>query len=67
MKDEGHNGLTFGTSATPDIIPEHNIGGWKIKMLSKGYKVIAKKTGLTKRGDFRVRFLCLRRARECES
>jgi hypothetical protein len=54
MKEEDRNGLTFGTSATKDIIPERNVHGWKIKVLSKGYRLIAKKTGLVKRGQFRV-------------
>ena len=28
----------------------------RVKMMTKGYKMITKKTGLTKRGDFRAKF-----------
>lgn len=54
MKAEGKNGLTFGTSATGELHPEANLGGWRVKMMKKGYKMITKKTGLTKRAEFRV-------------
>lgn len=55
MKLEGRKGLTFGTSATEEFHPEANLGGWRVNMMKKGYKMVTKKTGLTKRGDFRVR------------
>lgn len=54
MKEEGRNGLTFGTSATPELHLEANIHGWGIKVLAKSYKTIVKRTGLAKRGQFRV-------------
>lgn len=54
MKEEGRRDLTFGTSATETLHLEHNIGGWSIKLLAKGYKEIVKRTGLAKRGHFRV-------------
>ncbi|ORY92772.1 hypothetical protein BCR35DRAFT_298295 [Leucosporidium creatinivorum] len=56
MKEEGRNALSFGASATEVLYLEHNIGGWSIKLLAKGYKEIVKRTGLAKRGQFRSKF-----------
>lgn len=51
---EGRHGLTFGASATEDLEVEHNLGGWKIKLLGKAYRKIVAKYELANRGQFRV-------------
>lgn len=51
---EGRAGLTFGASATESLEIEHNLGGWKIKMLGKAYRKIVSRYGLANRGQFRV-------------
>ncbi|GAA5932977.1 hypothetical protein JCM1841_003859 [Sporobolomyces salmonicolor] len=56
MQFEGKNNLTFGASAQDDIHPEHNLGGWKIRMLGKAYRKIVSKYGLANRGQFRAKF-----------
>ncbi|GAA5851332.1 hypothetical protein JCM8547_004210 [Rhodosporidiobolus lusitaniae] len=56
MQFEGRGALTFGASAQDDITPEHNLGGWKIKMLGKAYRKIVSKYGLANRGQFRSKF-----------
>ncbi|GJN89270.1 hypothetical protein Rhopal_002249-T1 [Rhodotorula paludigena] len=56
MEFEGHNALTFGASAQEDIIAEHNLGGWKIRMLGKAYRKIVSRYGLANRGQFRSKF-----------
>lgn len=56
MQFEGRNALTFGASATSEIHPEYNLGGWKIRMLGKAYKKIVTRYGLANRGQFRVSF-----------
>ncbi|KAK4056880.1 hypothetical protein OIO90_002130 [Microbotryomycetes sp. JL221] len=57
MKEEGHQGLSFGASAEKELHLEANLHGWSIKLLSKGYEKIIKKTGLAKRGEFRAKFM----------
>ncbi|KAM0787709.1 hypothetical protein ACM66B_003769 [Microbotryomycetes sp. NB124-2] len=57
MKEEGHSGLSFGASAEKELHLEANLHGWSIKMLSKGYSQIIKRTGLAKRGEFRAKFM----------
>jgi hypothetical protein len=57
MQFEGKNNLTFGASAQEDLDIEHNLGGWKIKVLGKAYRKIVSKYGLANRGQFRVSFL----------
>jgi hypothetical protein len=59
MQFEGRGQLTFGASATDEIHPEHNLDGWKIKMLGKAYKKVVSKYGLANRGQFRVRLFSL--------
>lgn len=55
MQAEGKEALTFGASATGELHPEANLhGSIKLKMLKRGYHAITKRTGLTKRGEFRV-------------
>lgn len=54
MRAEGKNGLTFGTSSRDTLVPEANLAGWRVKMMKKGYKMINKKAGLSKRAEFRV-------------
>ncbi|GAA5959950.1 hypothetical protein JCM3765_000657 [Sporobolomyces pararoseus] len=56
MQFEGKNNLTFGASATEDLEIEHNLGGWKIKVLGKAYRKIVSKYGLANRGQFRAKF-----------
>ncbi|BGP55327.1 hypothetical protein JCM8202_002173 [Rhodotorula sphaerocarpa] len=53
---EGRHGLTFGASATEDLEVEHNLGGWKIKLLGKAYRKIVAKYELANRGQFRQKF-----------
>lgn len=38
MRLEERNTISFGTSASNDITPTHNLGGWKIKLLPKAYR-----------------------------
>lgn len=54
LGEEGRTGLSFGASAEKELTLEANLGGWSIKMLSKGYSGIMKKTKLAARGHFRV-------------
>ncbi|KAK4047742.1 hypothetical protein OIV83_005250 [Microbotryomycetes sp. JL201] len=57
MQAEGKESLTFGASATGELLPEHNLGGsLSLKLLKRGYHAITKHTGLTKRGEFRAKF-----------
>lgn len=52
-----HRGVavTFGITASDTITPVDNLSGWKIIWLSKTYNKVVGLTGLTRRGDFRVR------------
>lgn len=54
----GHGGVavTFGITASDTLTPVDNLSGWKITWLSKTYNKVVGLTGLTRRGDFRVRF-----------
>ena len=54
-----HSGIavTFGITASDSLVPVSNLSGWKITWLSKTYSTVISLTGLTRRGDFRVR-LC---------
>ncbi|KAJ2919681.1 hypothetical protein MD484_g719, partial [Candolleomyces efflorescens] len=56
LEDENRAVLTFGISAAPGIEPGHNLGGWKIKALSKTYSKIASSAKLVSRGEFRRKF-----------
>ena len=47
--------VTFGITASDTITPVDNLSGWKITWLSKTYNKVVGLTGLTRRGDFRVR------------
>jgi hypothetical protein len=47
--------VTFGITASDSLTPVDNLGGWKITWLSKTYNKVIGLTGLTRRGDFRVR------------
>ena len=47
--------VTFGITASDSLTPVDNLSGWKITWLSKTYNKVIGLTGLTKRGDFRVR------------
>ena len=53
----GHGGVavTFGITASDTLTPVDNLSGWKITWLSKTYNKVVGLTGLTRRGDFRVR------------
>jgi hypothetical protein len=46
--------VTFGITASEEMSPESNIGGWRVSWLSKTYSKVVSATGITKRGDFRV-------------
>ena len=48
--------VTFGITASDSLTPVDNLSGWKITWLSKTYNRVIGLTGLTRRGDFRVRF-----------
>ncbi|KAF8902607.1 hypothetical protein CPB84DRAFT_1814901 [Gymnopilus junonius] len=48
--------VTFGISAAPDFHPIRNLGGWKVKALSKTYSKVASGAKLVNRGDFRNKF-----------
>jgi hypothetical protein len=56
--------VTFGITASDTLTPVDNLSGWKITWLSKTYNKVVGLTGLTRRGDFRVRNIfiprCLR-------
>lgn len=47
--------VTFGITASDSLTPVDNLSGWKITWLSKTYNKVIGLTGLTRRGDFRVR------------
>jgi len=51
--NEGAEHVTFGTSATSSLVPAQNIGGLRVKALSKIYSGIAEKLKLTQKGEFR--------------
>lgn len=56
MKGEGRQTLTFGASATENLLLEHNIRrGVRTRLLERSYSFIVARTGLTQRGQFRVR------------
>jgi hypothetical protein len=54
-----HRGVTvtFGITASDTLTPVDNMSGWKITWLSKTYNKVVGLTGLTRRGDFRVRII----------
>jgi hypothetical protein len=54
-----HGGVavTFGITASDTLTPVDNLSGWKITWLSKTYNKVVGLTGLTRRGDFRVRII----------
>jgi hypothetical protein len=49
--------VTFGITASDTLTPVDNLSGWKITWLSKTYNKVVGLTGLTRRGDFRVRII----------
>lgn len=49
--------VTFGITASDKLTPVDNLSGWKMTWLSKTYNKVVGLTGLTRRGDFRVRFI----------
>ncbi|PPQ81122.1 hypothetical protein CVT26_011232 [Gymnopilus dilepis] len=55
-RDENRVTVTFGISAAPDFQPIRNLGGWKVKALSKTYSKVASGAKLINRGDFRNKF-----------
>ncbi|KAH6910617.1 hypothetical protein BKA70DRAFT_1424273 [Coprinopsis sp. MPI-PUGE-AT-0042] len=56
LLDENRVTVTFGISAAPDLNPVHNLGGWKVKALSKTYHKVASSAKLVNRGEFRRKF-----------
>jgi len=52
--------VTFGITASDTLTPVDNLSGWKITWLSKTYNKVVGLTGLTRRGDFRVRIISSR-------
>ncbi|KAF9485743.1 hypothetical protein BDN70DRAFT_871073 [Pholiota conissans] len=55
-RDENRVTVTFGISAAPEFAPVRNLGGWKVKALSKTYKKVALAAKLIQRGEFRSKF-----------
>ncbi|KAF9482640.1 hypothetical protein BDN70DRAFT_874824, partial [Pholiota conissans] len=63
LRDEGRVTVTFGISASSEFEPIRNLGGWKVKALSKTYNKVASGAKLIQRGEFRVWFsffVCMR-------
>jgi len=56
MRDEGRVTVTFGISASSEFEPVRNLGGWRVKALSKTYKKVASGAKLIQRGEFRSKF-----------
>ena len=48
--------VTFGITAADEVTPVDNLKGWRVSWLSKTYSKVVGATGITKRGDFRVRY-----------
>lgn len=38
MRLEERHSLSFGASASEDLLPIHNLNGWKIELLGKAYR-----------------------------
>ncbi|KAF4612854.1 hypothetical protein D9613_011159 [Agrocybe pediades] len=55
-RDENRVTVTFGISAANEFLPVRNLGGWKVKALSKTYGKVAKSAKLVQRGEFRSKF-----------
>ncbi|KAF8958091.1 hypothetical protein BDZ97DRAFT_1843222 [Flammula alnicola] len=55
-RDKDRVTVTFGISASSDFKPIHNLGGWKVKALSKTYSKVAAAAKLIQRGEFRSKF-----------
>ena len=47
--------VTFGITASETLSPSQNLNGWRVSALSATYNKVVGGTGLTRRGDFRVR------------
>ncbi|KAJ5143742.1 Nucleic acid-binding OB-fold [Penicillium bovifimosum] len=47
--------LTFGAGATSQLIPGHNMGGTKVKMLEHTYDALAKQFHLVRKSEFRAK------------
>ena len=46
--------VTFGITASEELVPVDNLKGWRVSFLTKTYNTIISHTGITKRGDYRV-------------
>lgn len=55
-EDDDRIYVTFGISAADNMKPVNNLGGWRVKALSKMYGNVAKAAGLLRRGEFRNKF-----------
>lgn len=51
--------VTFGITASETLSPSQNLNGWRVSALSATYNKVVGGTGLTRRGDFRVRISIL--------
>jgi hypothetical protein len=51
--------VSFGISAAEHLSPGHNIGGWRVNVLSRTYKAVSGVVGLLKTTQFRVSFVFL--------
>ncbi|VDB91360.1 unnamed protein product [Peniophora sp. CBMAI 1063] len=48
--------VTFGITASEELIPVDNLKGWRVSFLTKTYNTIISHTGITRRGDYRSKF-----------
>lgn len=53
LAGEGVTTCTFGSGATSQLVPGHNMKGAKVKMLSKAYSAIVNELKLTNKSEFR--------------
>ncbi|KAF9485645.1 hypothetical protein BDN70DRAFT_795507 [Pholiota conissans] len=56
MRHRNRISVSFGISAAEHLSPGHNIGGWKISVLSRTYKAVSGMVGLLKTTQFRKQF-----------
>ncbi len=47
--------VSFGITAASNLHPGHNLGGWKVSVLSRTYKAVSAMAGLQKTTLFQVR------------
>ena len=59
VKDDAYSrgrlSVSFGITAASHLHPGHNLGGWKVSVLSRTYKAVSAMAGLQKTTLFQVR------------